>query len=205
MFRLRISLFPFLLICIFHSGNALSQGSLPGTPPDSTVFPTGFSIFPNPSKPTVAREEAGQFYLRNNPLARDWVRIDHAGISFIFGAFIGREDSTEVSLKIFDSYGSEVATAAPDKGDYLKNVDTNYNIVATVSFYWNGTLTHSSSAYVHEGIYSAELQFQRKGEKNPIVFKQDFYMEKPDSGHSTCGGNYSIAFLPVLWLKSRRR
>jgi hypothetical protein len=129
---------------------------------------------------------------------------DHAGISFSFNAFITKEDSTEVSLKIFDTFGSEVASAEPDKSRFLKDIDTNFNMVTTVRIYWNGTTTHSPSAYVHEGTYSAELQFQRKNEKDPVVFRHEFYLEKPNSGHSTCGGDYSIAFIPALWLKSRK-
>jgi hypothetical protein len=129
---------------------------------------------------------------------------DHAGISFSFTAFITKEDSTEVNVRIFDTYGSEVASAAPEKSRYLRDIDTNFNTITTVRIYWNGTTTHSPSTYVHEGIYSAELQFQRKNEKDPVVFRHEFYMEKPGSGHSTCGGNYSIAFLPALWLKSKK-
>jgi hypothetical protein len=170
----------------------------------SSASPTGLDIFLNPSRPTIEREEAGHFSLQNNPRARSWVREDHSGISFSFNAFISKEDSTEVSLKIFDTFGSEVASAEPEKSRYLKDIDTNFNTITTVSIYWNGTSTHSPSTYVHEGIYSAELQFQQKNKKDPVVFKQNFYMEKPDSGHSTCGGNYSIAFLPALWLKSRK-
>jgi hypothetical protein len=193
-----------ILVCIVLSGNALSQTPLPAARPDSLAFPTGFDVFMSPSRPTVAREEGGHFSLQHNPSARSWVMMDRAGVSFRFQAYISREDSTEVSLKIFDSFGSEVATAVPDKTNYLRDIDTNFNRVTIVSFYWNGTTTHSPSTYVHEGIYSAELQFLRKNEKDPIKFKQNFYMEKPESGHSTCGGNYSIAFMPALWLKSRR-
>jgi hypothetical protein len=196
MFRLKNILLLSFFISIVVSGNELSDFS--------SASQSDFSIFLSPSRPTIAREEAGHFSLQNNIWARSWVMEDHAGISYSFNAFITKEDSTEVSLKIFDTYGSEVATAEPDKTSYLRDIDTNFNTITTVRIYWNGTTTHSPSTYVHEGIYSAELQFQRKNEKDPVSFRHEFYMEKPDSGHSTCGGNYSIAFIPALWLKSRK-
>jgi hypothetical protein len=175
----------------------------------TTTFPDQMLIVPNPSWPTNMREKAGYFYLTNNPNALDWVRIDQSGIVIRFRVFVGADDSTTCGLKIFDSFGNEVASAEPFNGDYLRNVaamssadvpDAEVN----VDIYWNGTTTKLPVEFVHEGIYLAEFTFRRKNDTRPTVLKQEFYMKKTDVGHSTCGGNVSIAFLPAVWLKTRR-
>lgn len=203
---------------IFDSRSVTGGGA--GVPPQrdnrkvqvsviATAFPDNILIIPNPSWPTNMRENAGYFYLTNNPNAIDWVRIDQSGIVIRFRVFVGADDSTRCGLKIFDSFGNEVATAEPFNGDYLRNVaalpsadvsDAEVN----VDIYWNGTTTTLPVEFVHEGIYLAEFKFQRKNDASPTVLKQEFYMKKTDVGHSTCGGNVSIAFLPAVWLRTRK-
>jgi hypothetical protein len=172
-------------------------------------FPAQINVFPSPSWPTNMREPPGYFYLLNNPSARDWVRMDFSGIVVNFLVYIGADDSTVCGLKIYDSFGTEVAEAEPFNGRYLRNVASVSgtpvsDALVNVDIYWNGTTTNASNEYVHAGIYTAKFQFQRQGDKSPTVLQQEFYLRRNELSHSTCGGNYAIAFLPAVWLKTRK-
>jgi hypothetical protein len=196
-------LFPF---CLFAQTNSLATSSDTSA---ATTLPKDITIFPNPSWPTNLREKAGYFFLTNYPLARDWARMDASGVVISFTVYIGAADSTTCGLKILDSYGTEVAVADPFHGSFLRNIiSESYSGTSdtqvTIDMYWNGTTTSLPVEFLHEGMYLAQLTLQTKTDACPTVLEKEFYIKKTDVGHSTCGGNCTIAFLPAIWIKTRK-
>jgi hypothetical protein len=156
---------------------------------------TNFSIVPNPSNPNTDHEAPGEFYARNNTKARDWVRADGAGVVFTFQC-VPDTAGINIDIKIFDSFNSMISSAS----GVIR--DSSISSVINVDIYWNGTTSDGKLA--HEGAYKAQIKCLLPHQTEPEILSGDFYLTKPDSGHSTCGGNYSIAFLPAIWLKTRR-
>jgi hypothetical protein len=154
-------------------------------------------VVPNPSTATGTREIPGVFHASDNPRARDWVREDQAGVVFSFD-FVPDSQGIPITVKIFDSFNSTVALAS----GVLGNSSNAQNSVTQANVYWNGTT--SDGQFAHQGAYTVEIQCQFPGQASPTIGQSGFYLTKPDSGHSTCGGNYSMAFLPAIWLKSRK-
>jgi hypothetical protein len=163
----------------------------------NTGAPGKFTIVPNPSKPICTRESAGEFHAQDNPNARNWVREDGAGVVFSFG-YIPDTPGIQVTVKIFDSYNTLIASASGVIGNFF---DTN-NSTMKAGIYWNGTTSNGELS--HEGFYSVQMQLLLPHQTKTTTLQENFYLTKPDSGHSTCGGNYSIAFLPAIWLKTRK-
>ena len=154
---------------------------------------------PNISRPTCSRVPPGVFYLKHEPVARHWVSEDRAGIVI---SFSNSDKESSISLKIFDSFGTIVASGESDSGAYLGALDTVSESVVIVDIYWNGTDPQGN--YVHEGTYVAEIKYFAPGQEDPVVSQQTFYIEKLETGHSLCGGGYSVALLPLIGLRLRR-
>jgi hypothetical protein len=157
----------------------------------------GLVVVPNPSTATATREIPGVFHASDNPMARDWVREDQAGVVFTFN-FVPDSQGIPITVRIFDSFNSTVVSAS----GVLGNSSYAQNSVVQANIYWNGTTSDGQLA--HQGDYTVEIQCQFLGQTSPTIGQSSFYLTKPDFGHSTCGGNYSIAFLPAIWLKSRK-
>jgi hypothetical protein len=184
----------FLTAFFFHT--ALGQDNSQVNVIVTGVLSSTLTITPNPSKPIFSHEVPGRFNVRNNLNARDWVRNDQAGVVFTFN-FISYTADITADITIFDSFGAKVAAASGILGGYLP--DSNY---VNADIYWNGSFSNGDIA--HEGAYTAELQYRSSIQDAPTKIKGSFYLTKPDFGHSTCGGNYSMAFLPALLLKTRK-
>ena len=161
-------------------------------------------VVPDPSKPTCKHETPGTFYLMNNPNARNWVRIDEAGIVFTFKISFSSETVTG-SIKVFDEAGTMVNSASSQ--DLLASLSYNPNNPSSVfdyDIYWNGT--RSDGDYVHPGLYTAELTCRAQGFPNPTILTQSFYMEKPASPvkSNACGTGYLVAFIPPIGFRLKR-
>jgi hypothetical protein len=154
---------------------------------------------PNLSRPTCSRVAPGVFYLKHEPMARSWVRQDGAGMVISFN---NTDRKASIRLKISDSFGTIVASGESDSGAYLGALDTVSESVVIVDIYWNGTDPQGN--YVHEGTYVAEIKYFAPGQEDPVVSQQTFYIEKLETGHSLCGGGYSVALLPLIGLRLRR-
>jgi hypothetical protein len=159
-------------------------------------MPQEVTIIPSPTKPILVREKPGEFYVRDNPNARNWVRMDQAGIVFTFD-LSPDPAGINTTIKIFDVYNSITVSASGVLG-----ISDSTNSLSQTDIYWNGTT--SNGEFVHEGLYSVQVQLSSSHQSSPTILQGSFYLTKPDTGHSTCGGNYSIAFLPAIWLKTRK-
>jgi hypothetical protein len=164
---------------------------------------TRLLVVPDPSSPTAMHELPGKFYFSYQPNARDWVRTDRGGVVISFmvqpSAFF-----TASSLKVFDSYGTAVATAEGSlviPSSWLANNSSVYDY----DVYWNGTKTNGD--FVHEGVYTAELKYTLAGATDPVVLSGTFYMNQPaytDVKKNTCGTGYALALIPAIGIRLRR-
>lgn len=169
---------------------------------------TSLLVVPNPSSPSAMHEMPGEFYFSNQPNARNWVRVDNRGIVISFMVGPQNYSFTESSLKIYDSYGTAVATAGgsiviPASWTAASNT-YDYDV------YRNGTKTNGE--FVHEGIYTAELKYTLTGSTDPVVLTGAFYMEQPGAADTlysnvkknVCGTGYALALIPAIGIRLRR-
>jgi hypothetical protein len=108
---------------------------------------------PNPSGPIFTRVSASghNFSFANNPLARDWVRLDRAGtvITFDLSPPKAPGDSIVANCTIFDVIGNVV-----NQADTLIKYNSAMDTSTTIQYnaYWNGS--NSRGMRVSPGLYS---------------------------------------------------
>jgi hypothetical protein len=163
--------------------------------------PSHIYVVSSPSRPTCKREAPGVFRAVNNPQGRTWVRQDAAGVVITFQTVTTAINSS-IEVEIFDSFGASVASNKSAGIDYLGNIAPFSRSAINIDIYWNGTDPNGN--YVHEGAYVAQLKYFPPDTKDPIVLQDAFYLEKPEDGHSLCGGGYSVALLPLVGISLRR-
>jgi fibro-slime domain-containing protein len=121
--------------------------------------PDHLVIAPNPSGPTLREEAAGVLHCANNPLARNWVRNDRAGviITFKIMPFSGSDAIIKGHLKIYDAVGNLVNYA--DNDDIIPSEwRTSATTAHDMDIYWNGT--NRKGMLVAPGIYRVFLYLE---------------------------------------------
>jgi hypothetical protein len=119
--------------------------------------PNKIIAVPNPSGPIFTRpgQLPGNFSFVNNPVARDWVRLDHAGtvITFDFSPPQALGDSVDALCKIFDVVGNVVTQS----DTMIKYISAQQKLSDTVTYnaYWNGS--NSRGLRVAPGLYSTAV------------------------------------------------
>jgi flagellar hook assembly protein FlgD len=118
--------------------------------------PNKIVAVPNPSGPIFTHVSAygHNFSFANNPLARDWVRQDHAGtvITFDLSPPKSADESIDATIKIFDVVGN-VVNQADTLIKYYQGLDTTTTI--QYNTYWNGS--NSQGMRVAPGLYSTAV------------------------------------------------
>ncbi len=99
---------------------------------------------PNPAKPNAIHVAPGDFFIKHEPNARDWVFRENSGVVISIPVIIpdGDDDSTKVRIKvkIYDAVGNLVHSK--EEKDILKSlraaVGSNLGSMHDVDIYWNG-------------------------------------------------------------------
>jgi hypothetical protein len=134
----------------------------------NTVFPELLQAAPNPATATTREEAPGVLHCVNNPLARTWVREDHAGVVMTFKLMplTNTSEPIKASLTIYDYIGN------------LVNSDQNGNILPSewqtggatahdLDLYWNGT--NKKGLIVAAGVYRVVLFLESSKDKRKLI------------------------------------
>lgn len=149
---------------------------------------TELVVAPNPSKASLIRERAGEFHLRHNPNAINWVSKDKAGVAIVFQIQLDEPKAPVIGgqLVIQDMMGNTVI--ADPETDYkwlnLFNKDAvvsnqkhsniipgNWDASGAVHefvIYWNGFTKDGKKAA--PGVYRAILKlFKKSGKEDKVT------------------------------------
>jgi len=97
---------------------------------------------PNPSKPNAKHVPPGEFYVKHEPQAREWVFHEKSGVILAIPLVIPDEKETKIRIKvkIYDAVGNPVQSGEQD--DILKslrpNEDKDSATLYDADIYWNG-------------------------------------------------------------------
>ncbi len=97
---------------------------------------------PNPSRPNSKHVPAGEFYIKHEPQAREWVFHEKAGVIFAIPLVIPDEKETKIriKIKIYDAVGNQVHSG--EQSDILKSLrpsgDKDSATLYDADIYWNG-------------------------------------------------------------------
>jgi hypothetical protein len=163
-----------------------------------TVFEE-MKIFPNPSRATEAREQAGEFHLEHNPYAIDWVAADRAGMVMQFQLKLPENIKSNVKgqITILDALGNTVCTdpevhfrwknLVSDSPVITSNVTkeilpstwTNDGTIYHYYIYWNGYAGNKQQ--VAPGMYKVVLKvmIETEGSKAKTVVYSGLIGIKP--------------------------
>jgi hypothetical protein len=163
-----------------------------------TVFEE-MKIFPNPSRATEAREQAGDFHLEHNPHAIDWVAADRAGIVMQFQLKLPENIRSNVKgqITILDAIGNTVCTdpevhfrwknlvsdgpviTSNVTKDILPSSWTNDGTIYHYYVYWNGYAGNKKQ--VAPGMYKVVLKvmIETEGSKAKTVVYSGLIGIKP--------------------------
>jgi fibro-slime domain-containing protein len=131
-------------------------------------IPDRLIIAPNPSAPTLREEAAGVLHCANNPLARNWVRSDRAGVLMTFKIMplSGSNEKFNGHLKIYDAIGNLVNYA--DNDDVIPSGwRTSGTTVHDMDIYWNGT--NQKGMLVAPGLYRVFLYLDSGPNKRKLA------------------------------------
>jgi hypothetical protein len=149
-------------------------------------------IAPNPSSPTSRRERPGEFNLRHNPYAYEWIKEDQGGTAISFQIVLPEKNATVGGrIVIFDFVGNTVV-AEPlvdykwmnliHEGAVVSNetrwgiIPSNWNANGTVykyTLYWNGYTDDGVRAA--PGIYKVVFKlFTRSNSKDNLTVYKGF-------------------------------
>ena len=134
----------------------------------NTSLPEIVLIVPNPSKPALNRERPGILLCSYNPQARDWVRIDQAGVLMTFKLmpFEGSSEKIKARLMIYDAIGNQVNSA--DNGDIIPpEWRSGATTVHDMNLYWNGT--NRQGMTVAAGLYRVFIFLETATQKKRLV------------------------------------
>jgi hypothetical protein len=128
-----------------HASASLSTGS--GT----------ITCLLSPARPEFSRVPAGQFYVRHEFRALDWVREDQAGVLLSFDvslpASIAEREPVSVKVFIYDIAGNRVHAAYCENTTPQLNCNYPNSGTYPVYLYWNGS--NSDGLPVAPGLYRA--------------------------------------------------
>lgn len=149
---------------------------------------TELVVAPNPSRATLIRERPGEFHLRHNPNAIDWVLKDKAGVAIVFQIQL-KEPKTPViggKMVILDMMGNTVIEdpetdykwlnlftkdAVVTKQKHSNIIPGNWDANGAVHefvVYWNGFTKDGSKAA--PGVYRAILKlFTKSGKEEKVT------------------------------------
>lgn len=97
---------------------------------------------PNPSKPNAKHVPPGEFYIKHEPQAREWVFHEKAGVIFAIPLVIPDENETKIRIriKIYDAVGNQVHSG--EQKDILESLrpseDKDSSTLYDADIYWNG-------------------------------------------------------------------
>jgi len=97
---------------------------------------------PNPSKPNAKHVPPGEFYIKHEPQARQWVFQEKAGVILAIPLVIPDEKETKIRIriKIYDAVGNQVHSGVQE--DILKSLrpsgDKDSLTLYDADIYWNG-------------------------------------------------------------------
>ncbi|HUI92684.1 MAG TPA: fibro-slime domain-containing protein [Chitinivibrionales bacterium] len=132
-----------------------------------TDLPELVLIVPNPSKPCLNRQNAGTLVCAYNPLARNWVRFDQAGVLMTFKLMplSGSTEKIRARLMIYDAIGNLVNSASSDDivpPDWRTGATTAHDM----DLYWNGTNQQGMS--VATGLYKVFIFLDNDTQKRRL-------------------------------------
>jgi hypothetical protein len=119
------------------------------------ALPPRIVAVPNPSGPTFVHQSPGVLNFENNPNARDWVRLEHAGTVITFQITPPTSGETvDGTIIIYDAVGNRVTSAGPTNAlATLKYDPTNLSSAYAYDIYWNGS--NEQGLKVAPGVYRA--------------------------------------------------
>ena len=119
------------------------------------ALPPRIVAVPNPSGPTFVHQSPGVLNFENNPNARDWVRLEHAGTVITFQITPPTSGETvDGTIIIYDAVGNRVTSAGPTNAlASLKYDPSNLSSAYAYDIYWNGS--NEQGLKVAPGVYRA--------------------------------------------------
>jgi fibro-slime domain-containing protein len=151
-----------------HSINTPTPGNQRVDVKVNTAFPELLQAAPNPAMPTTREESPGVLHCANNPLARSWVREDHAGVVMTFKLMpLGNtNEPIKASLTIYDYIGNLVNS--DQSGNILPSAwQTGGATAHDLDLYWNGT--NKKGMIVAAGVYRVVLFLESSKDKRKLV------------------------------------
>jgi fibro-slime domain-containing protein len=133
-----------------------------------TDLPELVLIVPNPSKPNLDHEKPGVLICSHHPQARNWVRVDQAGVLMTFKLmpFQGSSEKIKARLMIYDAIGNLV-NSAENSDIIVPEWRTGATTVHDMDLYWNGS--NRQGMTVAPGIYRMFIFLETSNQKKKLI------------------------------------